>query len=66
MNSARKIPPAIIVIFLVYAIFLSWRIADPFWGINDDNPAVFGAAAKNWLALGPIELKFTQLLAGGD
>ncbi len=46
----------------LYAILLAQNIASPLWGILDDEPALFGIAAKNWINHSPLTFNFGMWL----
>lgn len=50
-----------VVLLVLYALFLSYKITNPFIGTSEAWNGMFGISAMNWLRLGPINLKFAQM-----
>ncbi|MBI4085299.1 MAG: glycosyltransferase family 39 protein [Candidatus Liptonbacteria bacterium] len=49
---------ALVTLTTLYGILLAQNIAAPFWGILDDEPALFGIAAKSWIVHSPMAFGF--------
>lgn len=55
----KKIIISLIILILAVSLFLLLKnISDPFIRFNEDNNAVYGLAAENWLKFGIFKLKF--------
>ena len=55
----------LIGVILLYTLFLSYQINEPFIGDNEELNGMNGISASNWIRLGPAELKFAQMTIFG-
>ena len=51
----------IVALVVLYALFLTHNIADPFIGTSEAFNGMYGIAAWNWLRVGAVNLWFTQM-----